>query len=111
MENIFTYITSGICRKETRVGPYFLDGYSTSPDTSYEYQDCYWHGHTCYQEKCNQNAEKKRMERTKAKEKYSREQGFIVESIWECEYKQMNIQSAKYVPTFTQNHRAGLKED
>lgn len=53
---------------------------------------------------------KKRYDHTKEREKYLKRKGFEIESIWECDFKAMNIYSFQYLPKFTQNYLNGLKD-
>jgi hypothetical protein len=69
---------------------YYLDGYCEKLNTAYEYNGCYTHG--C--PKCFPNLIEK-LEKTKKKESIIQNQGFILKSIWACDW--MNLKKLENV--------------
>ncbi len=94
---------------EQKIGPYFVDGFQ-APNRCWEFLGCWWHG--CEKEGCQKKSEeqRKRYERTINREKYLRDRGFEVNSIWECEFKNWRVDKTKYLTTFTKFHPNGLTQ-
>ena len=81
--------------KEKRVGPYLVDGYDCSTNTVYQFQGCYFHGHSCHLTKhIHKEKEKKlfkkRKERTSQIKSYIKQKGHKFCEIYECKFDQMN---------------------
>lgn len=75
---------------EKRVGPFPVDGYDPITKTIYQYNGCYFHGHSCHlNQRMNSNEREKRFNKTKDCEMYLTKQGYKVQSIWECEFFQL----------------------
>lgn len=72
---------------EKRVGPFPVDGYDPITKTIYQYNGCYFHGHSCHlNQRMNSNEREKRFNKTKDCELYLTKQGYKVRSLWECEF-------------------------
>jgi hypothetical protein len=79
------------CGEEKRIGPYPVDGYDVTTKTVYQFQGCYFHGHSCRltenvkDEKWLETREEK-YKRTEETTKYLKSHGFHVEEMWECDF-------------------------
>ena len=98
---------------ETRIGPYFPDGYHPDSRLVLFYNGCHWHGHNCHLARSlNSHERERRLNRTLDCEMYFKNEGYSVKSIWECEYfkvlsKNKSLQqfSRSRYPNFYQNHK------
>ena len=115
--------------QEFPVGPYRLDGYSTSGNRkqAYEFNGCFTHGHSKEECKFKRNANMTRETReflakqnaaTKSREAYIRSMGIELTVIYECEFSQIkrdnpNLKSviSDMLPQFYMNHPRGVKTD
>ena len=79
--------------KEVRIGPYYADGLCAQTNTIYEFNGCYYHKHDCEITKKLDSEwrkdQKEKFESTLKREQYLKDLGYNVESIWECEYRQL----------------------
>ena len=90
---------------EIRIGPYYVDGYDPQNQVVYEYNGCYFHGcSVCGKDE--DEAGKKRKERTEERENYIRSQTDQVKEvrvIWEHEYKEkLKKSSVHYDPNLAE---------
>ncbi len=79
--------------QETRIGPYLVDGYEASSKTIFEFDGCFFHGHPPDLCRLNENSNpcllsvmKQRHQRTMERREFLENLGYVVETIWECEY-------------------------
>ena len=105
---------------EFPVGPYKLDGYSTSGNRkhAFEYNGCYTHGHDPEHCKFRRNISRetreflaKQNEATKSREQYIRSTGIELTVIYECEFMQLKRDNPEIksvindmLPQFYVNH-------
>lgn len=82
---------------EKRVGPFPVDGYDPITKTIYQYNGCYFHGHSCHlNQRMNSKEREKRFNKTKDCELYLTKQGYKVQSLWECEFFQLLKKTIPY---------------
>ena len=98
------------------------DGFNAATNTVFEFNGCYWHGHDCTI-KPNMRHEAlelqiKRQQRTASREKFLRNQGYALESIYECEFNQLLKEdpelhrfSQERFPKFYRHHQGRVDED
>ena len=82
--------------RETRCGPFLVDGVSYDQQTILEYNGCWWHGcPDCHEKKPNRTPEQDREQqfryrRTQARAKWLEEHsGFRVKQVWGCDQEAM----------------------
>ena len=82
--------------RETRCGPFLVDGVSYDQQTILEYNGCWWHGcPDCHEKKPNRTPEQDREQqfryrRTQAHAKWLEEHsGFRVKQVWGCDQEAM----------------------
>jgi G:T-mismatch repair DNA endonuclease (very short patch repair protein) len=79
--------------KEVRIGPYLVDGYDCETNTIYQFQGCYYHGHTCHLVTPKNEKEKqlkeKRKQRTEMINSYLKEKKYNLVEMYECEFSKM----------------------
>ena len=82
--------------RETRCGPFLVDGVSYDQQTILEYNGCWWHGcPDCHEKKPNRKPEQDREQqfryrRTQARAKWLEEHsGFRVKQVWGCDQEAM----------------------
>ena len=101
---------------EVQWGKYKIDGYDPITKTAYEYNGCFWHGHTCISQgrylPLNENTQETLQDRynaTMIKREYLQRCGLKTEHIWDCEWRQM-IRDSPEIKDFVDNHCSELQD-
>jgi len=73
--------------REIKIGRYYVDGFLESKNIVYEFWGCFFHSHIqCYPQRDNVEMVR-RYEETLNKLRWLEDNGYVVISIWECEYR------------------------
>ena len=93
--------------REVVLGPNFVDGWHGDSKTCFEFLGCYWHFHKSHIT-ARSPKERKELEerhgRTQVRLKYLESLGYKVETIWECDYKNL-LESDPVMKKFVENRR------
>jgi hypothetical protein len=78
------------------------DGYDPATNHIYEFHGCYWHGCTCKNSSLDDNTkaiQELRYRRTLEREEYIKSQGYLLTTMWECQWntikKDLNLMAAR----------------
>ena len=80
--------------KEKKIGPYPVDGYDETSDTVYQFQGCYFHGHSCWLTKAIKDqkwlhSKTSKYKKTQNTTRFLRSRGHTVIEMWECDFRHM----------------------
>ena len=101
---------------EVKFGRYKVDGYDRANKTVFEFNGCYWHGHTCIPQgrrlaldEDTQETLQDRYQTTLLKREYLQKCGLTVVSIWECTWKEM-VRNSSEIQEFIDNHCVDIED-
>lgn len=93
-EELCIFIQHALNIGEKRIGKYYVDGFCENTNTIYEFEGCTFHGCTkCYSRdqinRLNHKTMGELYDKTMAREIILLELGYVVTTIWECDYRRI----------------------